>query len=268
MCEPARTITRDVSASFVDSESPFLGEPYRSFQFVKTSALGLGAPQGIAVMIHPIGGTSETPSPVYHTSKLLWMKQRLALPASFDLYAGGNVISHKADSQGEMKLARVSYRGWEGVVGLKCDIEIFVKNESTKFMDNIEDDGPTRRLQLKRKGVGRDYEMRIASTDQGTTQILNWKGSKSTLGLVHDSAPSCNGNLKLVNLDQADRVLAVWKNRTDLSILGALHVLYKLDEGRAGLLEEVIVSCLALVCAERLSARGWLGGLGKSKSIK
>jgi hypothetical protein len=29
-----------------------------------------------------------------------------------------------------------------------------------------------------------------------------------------------------------------------------------LDEGRAGLLEEVIVSCLALVFAERLSARG------------
>jgi hypothetical protein len=77
------------------------------------------------------------------------------------------------------------------------------------------------------------------------------------LGLVHDSAPSCNGNLKLVDPDQANRVLAVWKNRTDLSILGALHVLYKLDEGRAGLLEEVIVSCLALVFAERLSTRGW-----------
>jgi hypothetical protein len=32
-------------------------------------------------------------------------------------------------------------------------------------------------------------------------------------------------------------------------------------------LEEVIVSCLALVFAEHLSARGWLGGPGKSKSI-
>jgi hypothetical protein len=68
--------------------------------------------------------------------------------------------------------------------------------------------------------------------------------------------PHVNGNLKLVDPNQANRVLAVWKNRTDLSILGALHVLYKLDEGRAGLLEEVIVSCLALVFAERLSARG------------
>jgi hypothetical protein len=83
------------------------------------------------------------------------------------------LIGHKADSQGEMKIARVSYRGWEGLVGLKCDIEIYVKSESTKFASNIQDDSPTRRLQLKRKGVGHDYEMRIASTNQGTTQILN-----------------------------------------------------------------------------------------------
>ena len=193
MCEPARAITGGVSTSFMGPESSLLGEPYRSFQLVKTSALGLGAPQGIAVMIHPVRGTSETPSPVYHTSKLWWTK----------------------------------YRGWEGVLGLKCDIEIMVKNESTKFVSNIQDDGPTRRLQLKGKGAGRDYEMRIASMDQGTTQILNWKGSKSALWLVHDSAPSCNGNLELVNPDQADRVLAVWKSRTNLSILGALYVLCK-----------------------------------------
>ena len=164
------------------------------------------------------------------------------------------MIGQKADSQGDMKIARVNYRGWEGVLGLKCDIEIFARNEKTKFVSNIQDDGPTRRLQLKRKGVGRDYEMRIASMDEGTTPILNWKGSKSALGLVHDNAPSCNGNLKLVNLDQANRV-AVWKNRTDLLILGALHVMYILDEGRAGPLEEIVASCPALVFAERLSAR-------------
>lgn len=104
--------------------------------------------------------------------------------------------------------------------------------------------------------------------DEGTTQILNWKGSKSALGLVHGNAPSCDGSLKPVNPDQADRVLAVWKNRTDLLILEALHVMYKLDEGIAGLLEEVVASCLALAFAERLSARRWLGELGKSKSTK
>jgi hypothetical protein len=181
---------------------------------------------------------------------------------------GGNVIGRKANSQGDMKIARVSHRGWEGVLGLECNIEIFARNEKTKFVSNIQDDGPTRRLQLKRKGVGRDYDMRITSMDEGTTQILNWKGSKLALGLVHDNAPSCNGNLELVNPDQADRVLAAWKNRKDLLILGALHVMYKLDEGRAGLLEEVVASCLALVFSERMSARGWLGGLSKSKSTK
>jgi hypothetical protein len=173
-------------------------------------------------------------------------------------------MGHNAGSQGDMKIARVSYRGWEGVLGLKCDIEIFARNEKTKFVSNIQDDGPTRRLQLKRKDVERDYEMRIASMDEGTTQISNWKGSKSALGLVYDNAPSCNGNLKLVDPDRADRVPVVWKNRTDLLILGTLHVMYNWMKGERifgrGCSELSRTSiCRTLVC------QGWLGGLSKSE---
>jgi hypothetical protein len=57
MCRPAGTVARDVSAAFADFESSLLGEPYCSFQFVKTPALGLGTPQGITVMIHLLRGT-------------------------------------------------------------------------------------------------------------------------------------------------------------------------------------------------------------------
>lgn len=37
----------------------------------------------------------------------------------------------------------------------------------------------------------------------------------------------------------------------------------RFEEGDGGLLEDVVVSCLAVVLAERTLGRGWLGGLGK-----
>jgi hypothetical protein len=123
-----------------------------------------------------------------------------------------------------------------------------------------------RRLQVKRKGTGRFYEVRIAGTDQSNIRTLNWKGTTSALELAQDATPSCKGNLKLVSPDHADRVLAVWKNRTHPSILGDLHILDQSDEGKAGFLDAVVASWLAIAFAERLSARGWLGGLGKGKT--
>ena len=229
MSEPTGTgsITRDGSASGLDSKSSELGQLYRSFQVVKTSAMGLGAPQGFAVMIHPIGGTSQSPSPAYHTSRMWWTKQRPWLPASFDLYHGGGVPKRKSDHEQNVKIAEVKYRGWEGMVGMKCDIEMNAKDHTLEFPNHVQHDTTMSRLQLKRKGIGRDYEMRIAGIDQGTSEILNWKGTKSALGGVQDSAPHCNGNLKLIRPGRGDGVLAVWKNRTDPLILGALHVFDK-----------------------------------------
>jgi hypothetical protein len=209
----------------MDSEPPIVGKPFRSFQVVKTSAMGLGAPQGFAVTIYFMGGTAETPSPAYHTSKMWWTKQRPWLPASFDLYARGSVIGHKIGLKQDAQVAKVSSGGWEGLIGMKCGIDIDAENESIKFVNEIPEKSLKRRLHVKGKGTGRVYEVRIASTDPSTSRTLNWKGTTSALEFVQDAAPSCNGNLKLVSPDHADRLLAVWKNRTDPSILGALHIL-------------------------------------------
>ena len=270
MSEPTRTgsSTRDGSATGMDPKSSQLGELYRSFQVVKTSALGLGAPQGFAVMIHPIGGTSQSPSPAYHTSKMWWTKQRPWLPPSFDLFYGGGVASHKSDHEQNVKIAEVKYRGWEGMVGMKCDIEVNDKDHTLDYPNQLQYDTDMSRLQLKRKGIGRNYEMRTASMDQGTNEILYWKGTKSALGGVKDNAPNCNGNLKLIRPGRGNGVLAVWKNRTDPLILGTLHVFDKVNDGTADQFDEVVVSCLAVVFAERLSGRGWLGGLGKGKTAQ
>jgi hypothetical protein len=121
----------------MDSEPPVLGDPFRSFQVVKTSPMGLGAPQGLAGTIHPIGGTAETPSPAYHTSKMWWTKQRPWLPASFQLNSGRSVIGRKTGLQQDAQIAKVRYRGWEGLVGMKCDVDIDARNESIRFVNEI-----------------------------------------------------------------------------------------------------------------------------------
>ncbi len=215
-------------------------------------------------MIHPIGGSSETPSRAYHTSKMWWTKQRFFLPSSFALFTGGNPDSHKHDLHEEVKVGKVKYRGWEGAVGLKIDIEIVAQEESIDFANQMPHSNTVRKAQIKRKWGRRQYETKLGNESEGTSEGFMWMGSKSTVKLINDSAPLCNGNLKLMKPDQPEKILAIWKNRTDSAILGALHILEKLDERRSGILEGVILSCLSIVLAERLSARGWLGGIGKS----
>ena len=264
MCDTSGDIARGLSGSSTISGPSGLGDPYRSFQVVKTTSMGLGAPQGFAVMIHPTGGSSDTPSRAYHTSKLWWPKQRYFLPPSFTLFTGGNPDSHKHDLHEERKVGKAKYRGWEGLVGLKIAIEIIAQDEGIDLVNQIPQSNNARKALIKRKGGPREYEMRLGNESDGTSEVLIWKGTKSAVKLVGDSAPLCNGNLKLIKPDQPGKILAIWKNRTDYAILGALHVLEKFDEGRTGQLEEVMLSCLSIVFAERLSARGWLGGMANS----
>jgi hypothetical protein len=186
------------------------------------------------------------------------------LPSPFKLFAGGNISSHHSSvTEVEEQLGAVKYRGLEGLVGFKCDLEFNGLRVPIAYANEIKDTSSERRIQIKRKGMGREYIMEPANPKDGQPSRLIWKGSKAALEMVHNDAPNCNGNLKLINPEAPERVLAVWKNRTDYLILGALFILAEFDEGK--LLEEVVLSCLAIVFAERVSARGWLGGMGKDK---
>jgi len=254
---------RAVSSPTASNPEPrLLREPYRVFQVLKTTSLGLGAPQGFAIMIHPVGGRALSPSPAYHSSRLMWTHQRVHLPPSFDLYPGGDAkVKHTVESQD--KVGSVHYLGWEGTFGLKCRLEVVAKEPTFEHENDIPESETMRTVQIKRQGIGRAYEMQLGNTSEGSIRTLWWKGSKSAVDLVHNEAPVCNGNLKLIDPNDRERILAVWKNRTDPTILGALFILDEFDEGNKGLLEEVVTSCMAIVLAERLSGRGWLGGLGK-----
>jgi len=106
--------------------------------------------------------------------------------------------------------------------------------------------------------MGRQYTARL---EQSGRELM-WKGSKKVLNLVDDNAPRCNGNLKLFDPINPGKVLAIRKNRTDPHILGSIMILEDLGDNRP--LQEVILwSCLAIVMAERVAFRGWVGGAGK-----
>jgi hypothetical protein len=204
--------------------------------------------------------------------RIPWYRQGLCLPASFDLYTGGNAVHSRKDPSpkpGDHR-AHIHYRGFEGLVGLRATIDMFSparapsENKASGSADLVKHDS----VDISRKGIGRAY--RVDITQDESVNTFYWKGSKTALSLLDtedkSSSSSGNGNLKLFAADKPSDVLAVWHNRTDRRILGSLSIIAEMDADSDGVLEGLIAGCLAVVVAERVSGRGWLGGLWKSRN--
>ncbi|KAJ5456227.1 hypothetical protein N7530_011501 [Penicillium desertorum] len=251
-------------------------EPYRSFNVFKDVALGTNA-WSFCLQVHPSGGFAQSPSPVYHTLRIPWYRQGLYLPASFDHYSGGNVVRSRKHPSPDPQdhRAHIHYRGFEGLLGLHVTVDIFHLGDSNALQNELPGSGRSCpdlvkhcSLDIVRKGIGRTYCVEITG---GAVKTFYWKGSKAALSLLgteRERAGSSdgNGNLKFLAADKPDDILAVWQNRTDRQIVGTLNVIAELDADSDGVLEALMVSCLAVVVAERVSGRGWIGGLGKSRN--
>ncbi|CAI7626131.1 unnamed protein product [Penicillium viridicatum] len=242
-------------------------EPYRSFNVFKDVALGTNA-FSFCLQVHPSGGLAQSPSPVYHTLRIPWYRQGLYLPASFDLYSGGNVVRSRKDPSPEPEdhRAHIHYRGFEGLLSLHVTADIFRQVGSSALQSELVKHCS---VDIVRKGIGRTY--RVGITGGEAVKTFYWKGSKTALSLLGTEGKSAgssdgNGNLKFFSADKPDDILAVWQNRTDRQILGSLNVIAELDADSDGVLEALMVSCLAVVVAERVSGRGWIGGLAKSRN--
>jgi hypothetical protein len=255
-----------------------LKQPYRSFQILKSNRLALAWPT-IYILIHPTGGTASSSSPSYHSCRLSAVRQKAYLPPTIKLFAGGSPPLKDVEEEGP-RIAKAKYTNWEGLIGMKSEITITKPSE-------IGTEDNSAKVLVRRIGGGRRYEVKFQGSAQASkySDGLEWKGSKSALRALlqeqreesvqngqvpkHESSLQ-NGNLKLISPSHPEKgVLAVWHNRTDKNIMGNLYLFEKFDEGigENGLLEEVIASCLTVVAAERMSARGWLGGLGKRGKV-
>ena len=236
---------------------------FRCLQVIKSTALGLGAPQGISLEVKAIDNRGIGFRSLFRTTNLAWMKQGFFLPPSFKVHRRSASTEASLPHEYGPLVASVKYRGMEGLFHMKADLSVF---RSTKDLDIGSDRIETQQrhqLRIYRGGWARQYTV-AAPNEPGMEHI--WKGTKQALNVLHDSAPDCNGNLKLLNENLSPpKILAVWKNRTDPKIMGALWVSERALEAREIVLEDVLCSCLAIICSERLNSRGWLGGATHSR---
>jgi hypothetical protein len=205
--------------------------------------------------------------------RIPWYRQGLYLPASFDLYTGGNAVRSRKEPTPEPgdHRAHIHYRGFEGLLSLRVEIDIFRQSGASSPNEALGSSNLAKHcsVDIFRKGIGRTY--RVDITHAESIRTFYWKGSKTALSLIdtEDQSSSTrfngNGNLKFFAADNPGDIIAVWGNRTDRRILGSLSVITELDADSDGLLEGLMASCLAVVVAERVSGRGWLGGLGKTR---
>ena len=236
---------------------------FRCLQVFKSTSLGLGAPQGISLEVKAVDSLGDASRTLFRTTNLAWMKQGFFLPPSFKVHR--SLASSEASMAHDHAslVATVKYRGMEGLFHMKADLSVF---RSSKELDTGSGQMTTQQrhqLRIHRGGWARQYTI-VAPNEPGTEHI--WKGTKQALNVLHDSAPGCNGNLKLLNENSSPpKILAVWKNRTDPKIMGALWVSKSALNAREVVLEDVLCSCLAIVCSERLNSRGWLGGATHSR---
>lgn len=239
-------------------ESDVIARPghFRRFQIIKGTSFGLGSSQGFKLDIHAEDGFHGDTND-FHTTTLPFFNHGLFLPASFDVMRGPRPPPEQHLQQGEEIAGSVKYKGFEGMFSMKADIDLGEPRPHLKYAHKIPH-SLGRRLEITRQGMGRHYSIEMSPCPMR----LKWKGTIKALQLLEgDDTPDCNGNLKLVNEANPfqPEVLAVWKNRTDPHIMGALWVLEPALEDGDIMLEDILCSCLAIVCAERMSGRGWLG---------
>ncbi|KAI9859749.1 MAG: hypothetical protein M1813_006466 [Trichoglossum hirsutum] len=238
-------------------------DPSRSFQVIKTAPLGWFT---LTFLVLPTGGShaSSSPNPSYHTNRLPpnLLPWKWWIPPDIIFYDGA--VKQRTLSE-ETLVGGVSARGGAGWRGVNITIDIAGKNE---------DPGARGSTVVTQRGWGRLYDLLIpgrpwvCSGDGNAERKLVWKGTKHAIHEIrsqddaktHPKLGPCNGNLKLVEAENPERILAVWENRTDWTVLGNL-LIYEDLGGRD--LEVVILSCMGIVCCERITGRGWLGGVFK-----
>ena len=257
--------TSTLSHSSSNNTSLSRTNAYQAFRVEKYTPYGLILPvdQKLALKsIDPL--TNEDRGAVYVTGEMSWVDVATVLPPMFELFSTRAGASGMGESL-EM-VGRSVPRGWEGVSGVKADVECSTLQAGGGS-------GGREKWEVSRRGLGRTYKLRRNGDPE--VQCV-WKGTSSSVKeILRSNSTSTSaeggkskkekvhkGNLKLVSGKEGDgEVLAVWQQARDSNVLGDLIVF---NEARGKISTEVIVvTCLTAVSAERASGMNWFGGFGK-----
>lgn len=156
-------------------------------------------------------------------------------------------------------LAKIKYPGWQGVWTMTVSLTLYNITPDMHYLPTPPRQFPgssdldiRSHWTISRLGWKREYVMTSPSSAEGR---YRWRSSSKVLSIpaVDDGHPAAHGNLKLEDPDA--RLVAVYKQRRDWEVLGALTVFmdHVGGEGKVSV-EAVVASCLAIVMYERL---GW-----------
>ena len=227
----------------------------------------------LRLTVVPTQGCSDT----YHTSGLSYISHKPYLPPKFSVYAGTHLSTTDNSHENERRIARVSYPSWTGHMLMRMKIQFDRDYDEANQVPQASEHGNVTTQMVRQKGCCRQYTLEEL-VDSGPTDPLPaslqdciWRGTMSTIReydkAAHDSRSMCNGNLKLVRLEEPGRVLALWRNATDTKRLGDLIIYENFDDATEDkIVQRLLISCLGVVLFERASGRGWTGGFGKSRS--
>lgn len=274
----------------------FQPQHVRRFEILKSTPLGLVYPQNLRLEVIDLGDSKDLTSaaPLFTTSELKWWKVKMMLPPSFEIYSPHQDHLHDAHpSPSEINglpgnkplghdkpypVAQIRYPGWEGMSHLHVDITLYNFTPEMHFdptLHSLDDNSDIRsHWTVKRVGCKREYSLSCTSSP-GTHTSYTWRSrAKSeilTLPDVDDGHAAANGNLCLET--PAGEIVAVYKQRRDYRVLGALTVFQDtLDSARKyssnqdantgnvhPSIEAIVASCLALVLYERIGGQSLFG---------
>ncbi|KIX02433.1 uncharacterized protein Z518_08374 [Rhinocladiella mackenziei CBS 650.93] len=233
----------------------------------------------------------ESGRPVFETGIMKWWKEKYMLPPAFEIFPShpkrhqkdplqSNEIiglppspppphdslakfNSRPDQEAEKPypLAQIKYPGWQGISRMSIDLTLYNITPAMHYDHNLHQLADRLDLDIRsrwvvtRIGWKREYMM----YNPAGTRMYKWRRSANTLTLpgVEDGHPRAHGNLQLEESD--GRIVAVYKQRRDFRVLGALSLF--MDVVKAPMtVEAVVASCLAIVLYERL---GWQNLLGQ-----
>jgi len=157
-------------------------------------------------------------------------------------------------------LAQIKYPGWQGLSQMTIAMTLYHLSQLACYEHTLHSPHDIRsRWTIARQGWARTYDLTcVPSTPQ--VPHLQWRGSKKILDLpeLEDGHPHANGNLKLEDASNDNKLVAVYKQRRDLHVLGSLTVFSDNLKDTVPV-EVVVASCLAIVMYERI---GWQNMFG------
>jgi hypothetical protein len=233
----------------------------------KYNPLGLVLPMDQKLSLGKIDPvTGQEMGPMFVTGDMSWIDVVSVLPPMFELFSatggrGGGV---------EMKfVGRAVPRGWQGVSGLRVDVEV----HKEAAQQGHEKEPEPEKWEIHRRGLGRNYK--FYRKDAGWSTGFVWKGTTGTIKEMLKEQEEAGGgtkkdklrrgNFKLVERRDgaSGQVLAVWQQARG-NYLGDLTIFKEAMADGLGLPVEVIVmTVLTAVNAERASGLNWISGVGK-----